>query len=145
MYKINNYSNIIREWSAQEEAKLIIDLEKNLGKQVVDIDMLANTLREKDHNGTDQISVQVVEKVVKMVGIKLDSIVMQRWLKVAGGPVAGTCTISHLIEIMRKATNPLNDAKNLEGLTYKSMISNTVPCLFSKRRYYRKLHSSRHF
>ena len=95
--------------------------------------MLANTLREKDHNGTDQISVHVVEKVVKMVGIKLDSLVMQRWLKAAGGPAVGSCTISHLIEIMRKATNPLNDAKNLEGLTYKSMISKAAFCVLSKR------------
>ena len=133
MYKINNYSNINREWSAQEEAKLIIDLEKNLGKQVIDLDMLANTLREKDHNGTDQISAQVVDKVVKMVGIKLDSIVMQRWLKSASGPVAGTCTISHLIEIMRKATNPLNEVKNLEGLTLKSMLSKIVHYFLSKR------------
>ena len=98
---------------------MIADLEKNLGKQVVDIDMLANTLREKDRNGTDQIPAQVVDKVVKSVGITLDNLVMQRWLKAAGGKVAGTCTISLLIEIMRKATNPLNETKNFEGSTCK--------------------------
>ena len=78
--------------------------------------MLSNTLREKDHSGNDQISPQSVEKVVKSVGIKLDKLVMQRWIKAAGGTGAGACTISHLIEIMRKATSPLNEVAILGGL-----------------------------
>ena len=108
-----------REWSIQEEAKLIVDLEKSLGKQVIDIDMLSNTLREKDHKGTDQISSQVVDKALKSVGIELDKLVMQRWIKAAGGTGAGTCKISLLIEIMRKATSPLNDVVVLGGGRYR--------------------------
>ena len=93
----------------------MVDLETSLGKQVIDIDMLANTMREKDHKGTDLISSQSVENCVKSVGIKLDKQVMQRWIKAADGTGKGTCKISLLIDIMRKATNPLNDVVVLEG------------------------------
>ena len=37
------------------------DLEKGLGKQVLDIEMLANLLREKNKSGTDDIAGQIVE------------------------------------------------------------------------------------
>ena len=77
--------------------------------------MLANTMREKDPNGTDHIPSIVVENCVKAVGIKLDKMVMQKWIKTADPTGKGFCTISRLIEIMRKATNPLNDVVVIGG------------------------------
>ena len=50
-----------RDWLVAEEARLVQDLEKGLGKQVLDIEMLANLLREKNKSGTDDIASQIVE------------------------------------------------------------------------------------
>ena len=50
-----------RDWLVAEEARLVQDLEKGLGKQVLDIEMLANLLREKNKSGTDDIAGQIVE------------------------------------------------------------------------------------
>ena len=105
-----------REWIIQDEERLVLDLGKTIGKQVLDLDLLLSTMREKDPNETDQISVKTVQEIIQNIGIQLDPHVIQRWIKAATVTAdKDSCNISHLIDIMKRANNPLNDIARVKG------------------------------
>ena len=88
------------------EAKLVHDIRQSLGRQIIDVDVIANTLNDLDTDNEDQISFKKVESVLKSVNINIDKAVMDRWMN-AARTIGSSCAISRLIQILHKAANPV--------------------------------------
>ena len=98
-----------------EDAKLVYDLRQSLGKQIVDMDILANTMKELDKTGDDQITFDQVESVLRTVNIQLDKMVMTRWMTAARTSGVTSCSTAKLVIILHKAANPVNQTQLKEG------------------------------
>ena len=91
-----------------DEVQLIHDLSQNLRKQVIDVDILENSLKEQDKTGDDQITFDQVESVLSTFHIQLDRMVMIRWMKAARTAGLSSCSIASLVAIISKAVNPIH-------------------------------------
>ena len=52
-------ATFVRNWTERDDAKLMIDLNQAIGNQIVDVNKLADVLREKDHYGNDQVKAMI--------------------------------------------------------------------------------------
>ena len=91
-----------------EEAKLVHDLRRSLGKQIIDVDITANMMKNLDRTAEDQLTFDQVESVLDTVNIKLDKMVMTRWMKAARTAAVSSCSITRLVQILHKAANPVH-------------------------------------
>ena len=91
-----------------EEAKLVHDLRRSLGKQIVDVDIVTNMMKTLDNTGEDQLTFDQVESVLDNVNIKLDKMVMTRWMKASRTAAVSSCSITRLVQILHKAANPVH-------------------------------------
>lgn len=103
-------SNVFSKCSAvAEDVKLVNDLRQSLGKRIVDVDILENAMRELDKTKDDQITFGQVESVLHKAGIQLDQITLTRWMEASRTTRTTwvtSCSISKLIQILQKSTNP---------------------------------------
>ena len=102
----------IRESVMQEESILIRDLQNIISKKVVDLEMMANLLVEKDNTSSNQISTRDIEGCFKTVGLELDKSVLTRLVKLTEIK-RNHCSIPRIVEMIKKGTNP---SENETGL-----------------------------
>ena len=102
----------IRESVMQEESILIRDLQNIISKKVVDLEMMANLLVEKDNTSSNQISTRDIEGCFKTVGLELDKSVLARLVKLTEIK-RNHCSIPRIVEMIKKGTNP---SENETGL-----------------------------
>ena len=101
---------VVRERNTEvDEAELVYDLQKTLGKQIIDVDMLENTMRELDKKGDDQITFAQVESVLHKYSLNVDKMVLTRWMKAARTTGVSSCSILKFIQMLRAATNPIHN------------------------------------
>ena len=74
----------------------------------MDVDITANMMKTLDKTGEDQLTFDQVESVLGTVNIKLDKMVMTRWMKAARTAGVSSCSISRLVQILYKAANPVH-------------------------------------
>ena len=91
-----------------EEAKLVYDLRHSLGKQIVDVDITANMMKTLDKSGEDQLTFDQVESVLDTVHVKLDKMIMTRWMKAARTAAVSSCSITSLVQMLHKAAYPVH-------------------------------------
>ena len=120
--------SVSRDLSSKEESSIIAEMQSSLGIQVIDMDLLSNTMKEKDPKGTDVIASTVVETIVSSIGIKLEPSLLQKWIQAAGTSLPGTCSISHLLDMMKKASSPLGEDSSKEGIIH--YVCNACPHSF---------------
>ena len=97
-----------RDSVVQEEMKLTESLRNIIGKTVVDVEMLANILSEKDHNSLGRIHASHVGDCMKTIGIELDKTLLGRINKFTEVK-RGVCSISQLVELVGSASTPVNE------------------------------------
>ena len=95
----------IRESVMQEESTLIKDLQNIISKKVVDLEMMANLLVEKDNTSSNQISARDIEGCFKTVGLEMDKSVLTRLVKLTETK-RNHCSIPHIIRLIKNGTNP---------------------------------------
>ena len=88
------------------EAKLVHDIRHSLGKQIIDVDVIANTMNDFDMENEEQITFKQVESVLEDLDIKMDKLVLERWMN-ASRTIGTYCSISRLVQILHKAVNPV--------------------------------------
>ena len=98
----------------QEELKLVESLQNIVGKNVVDVEMLANLLSEKDHNSLGRLHASHVGDCMKTIGIELDKALLGRITKFTEVK-RGVCSISQLVELVGSASTPVNDDDAQKG------------------------------
>ena len=114
---ILSFEPFFREFHAiVDDAKLVYDLRRTLGKQVVDVDILATTMKELDKTGDDQITFDQVESVLRTLCIQLDKMVMTRWMKAARTAGPTFCSIARLVNLLSKAANPVHKIFTAGGI-----------------------------
>ena len=91
------------------DSKFLLDLQVNIGKQIIDVEILENTMRELDKNGENQIQFAQVESILQKSNLKLDEKIITAWMKAAQTTGVGSCSISKLSEIIQTATNPTQE------------------------------------
>ena len=96
----------------QEESILIKDLQNIISKKVVDLELMANLLVEKDSTSSNQISTRDIEGCFKTVGLEMDKSVLGRLVKLTETK-KNHCSIPRIIEMIKKGTNP---SENETGL-----------------------------
>ena len=111
----------IRESVVQEESILIKDLQNVISKKVVDLEMMANFLVEKDNTSSNQISTRDIEGCLKTVGLELDKSMMSRLVKLTETK-RNHCSIPHIIKIIKNGTNPSENETGL-GRFYYSFLN----------------------
>ena len=67
-----------KNWSEREEARLVGELRKGLGRQLVDREILSTNLKERAKNGEDQVTGGQVELSLRAQGLRLDRGVLNR-------------------------------------------------------------------
>ena len=92
----------------QEELKLKESIQNIVGKNVVDVEMLANLLSEKDHNSLGRLHASHVSDCMKTIGIELDKTLLGRITKFTEVK-RGVCSISQLVDLVRSASAPADD------------------------------------
>ena len=92
-----------------DEAELVYDLQKTLGKQIIDVDMLENTMRELDKKGDDQITFAQVESILHNSCIQVDKMALINWMEAASSTGVSSCSILKFIQMLRAATNPIHN------------------------------------
>ena len=76
------FHSVVREINGKvDETELLYNLQKTLGKQIIDVDMLENAIRELDKKGDDQITFSQVESVLHKTSIQVDKMVLTNWMK----------------------------------------------------------------
>ena len=103
-----------RDSIVQEELKLKESLQNIVGKNVVDVEMLANLLSEKDHNSLGRLHASHVSDCMKTIGIELDKTLLGRIIKFTEVK-RGVCSISQLVDLVGSASAPINDEEAQKG------------------------------
>ena len=91
------------------EAELVYDLQKGLSKQIIDVDMLENIMRELDKKGNDQITFSQVESVIHNSCIQVDKMVLTNWMKAARTTGVSSCSILKFIWMLQAATSSIHN------------------------------------
>ena len=92
----------------QEESVLIKDLQNLISKKVVDLEMMATLLVEKDSTSSNQISARDIEGCFKTVGLEIDKSVLTRLVKLTGTK-RNQCSIPQIIKLIKTAINPVDN------------------------------------
>ena len=90
-----------------DEAKLVHDLRRGLGRQIVDVDIIANAMKEADISGDGQLTSGQVEDVLTETNIKIDRTVLKRWMKFARQNGLTTISIAKLLHLLQRSVNPM--------------------------------------
>ena len=93
---------------SEEESKFIFDLQTFLTKKVIDIEMVANLLIEKDSSYTNQVPSRELEGVLKVVGVNLEKPLLDRMIKLAEVK-KNHCSIQRIINLVKHGSNPVED------------------------------------
>ena len=70
------------------------------------MDVIANTMNDLDMENEEQITFKQVESVLEDVNIKMDKLVLERWMN-ASRTIGTNCSISRLVQLLHKAVNPV--------------------------------------
>ena len=105
----------VRDSAAQEERILVESILNKLGKKVVDVELLANLLSERNSNSSGRIQASHVSECFKAVGMELDIALLGRITKFTEIK-RGSCSISKLVNLVKAASNPMNDDGVQKGL-----------------------------
>ena len=92
-----------------DEAELVYYLQKTLGKQIIDVDMLENAMRELDKKGDDQITFSELESVLHEFSIQVDKMVRTNWMEASRTTRVSSCSILKFIKMLRAATSPIHN------------------------------------
>ena len=98
----------------QEKQKLIESLQQLTVKKVVDVEMLANLLSEKDSNSLGRVPASHVGDCMKAVGLEVDKTLLGGITKFTEVK-RGSCSVSQLVNLVRDASNPINAAEAQKG------------------------------
>ena len=90
-----------------DEAKLVHDLRRGLGRQIVDVDIIANAMKEADVSGDGQLTSEQVEDVLTETNIKIDRTVLKRWMNFARQNGLTTISIAKLLHLLQRSVNPM--------------------------------------
>ena len=104
----------VRDSLVLEERNLVESIQLLLGKKVVDVELLANLLSEKNSNSTGRIQASHVSDCLKKVGIDLDKTLLGKITKFTEVK-RGSCSISQLVELVKAASNPMNEEGGQKG------------------------------
>ena len=99
---------LIRDSLAQEERILVESILTKLGKKVVDVELFANLLSERNSNSSGRIQASHVSECFKTVGIELETSLLGKITKFTEIK-RGSCSISKLVNLVKAASNPIND------------------------------------
>jgi hypothetical protein len=70
----------------------------------VDVDITANMVKTLDKTGEDQLTFDQVESVLDTFNVKLDKVVMTRWMKASRTVAILSCSISRLVQMLQLIT-----------------------------------------
>ena len=102
------FSLFYSETVSEEESKFIVDLQNFLTKKVIDIEMVANLLIEKDSSYSNQVPSREVEGVLKVVGVNLEKPLLDRMIKLAEVK-KNHCSIQRIINLVKHGSNPVEE------------------------------------
>jgi len=92
-----------RNWTERDDARLMADLSRSVGNQIIDMDRLAMVMREKDHYGNEQVSSQQAWASLSTCLIVLEKPVFNRWLQSADMAGRGIYSIPVLLDALETA------------------------------------------
>ena len=78
-------------------------------------------MKTLDKTGEDQLTFYQIESVLDTVNIKLDKMVMTRWMKAARTAAVSSCSITRLVQILHKAANPVHKINSFGGTNLYSL------------------------
>ena len=89
-----------------DEAELVYDLQKGLGKEILDVDMLENAMRELDKKGDYIFRGRICSPGVQYPYGKM---VRFNWMEPARTTRVSSCSILKFIKMLRAPTGPIHN------------------------------------
>ena len=87
---------------------VVHDIQDNIDKQIIDVDMMENNMKEMNQDNDDLIQLEDAEYIIQQQSsIRLEKHVISKWIEAAQMTAGKSCSITKLIKILRKATEPI--------------------------------------
>ena len=84
------------------------DIQDTIDKQIIDVDMMENNMKEMNQDNGDLIQLEDAEYIIQQQSsIRLEKHVISKWIEAAQMTAGKSCSITKLIKILREATEPI--------------------------------------